>query len=266
MPDHATGPDGRNGQTSDVSSTEHSDETAIRAELTAALRREAEDVVPGSVPLDTVLRKGRARRRHQRATVVCAVLAAVAVPVSVAFWPQQAVDAPRYAAPPADSSPRVSPTPTAGTLTVLEPYEAVAVAPGWKLGLLPEGRQSYVLTESDNFDADMEYRRGEHLGDSIRPDSISGGSVSGDTPHVSGSWRLAQPPQRITLTTEAGREFSADLFTLSGNPGWGVYNFHDTGVRPYDTFTLTAYDAQGEVFDTHEHTPWFTTAPPGEGS
>lgn len=240
------------------------DDTATRAALASALRREVEGLTPGTAPVDAVLRQGRARRRRRGAAAACAVVAAVAVPLTVLAWPPETPDPPRYAAPPASSSPSATPAPTAGTLKVLEPYEGFTVSDGWQLGMLPEGRQNYILEADGQFAASMELRRDKNIGASIRPNSFSGPSLGTGNPLVSGAWRLAQPPQRITLTTESGREYLADLFTLPDNPGWGVYTFHGTDMGPEDTFTVTGYDARGKVFQVTERTP--TWPPPRKGS
>lgn len=235
--------------------TDDAPDTATRAALADALRREADDVTPGAAPVDAVLRQGRVRRRRRGTTAACAVVAAVALPLTVVAWPHLPLVSPSAESTPA-ASPHSSPstTPTESEVRVLEPAQSVEVAPGWWLGLLPEGRQRYVVAQDRGTGASEEALHGTTVGSSSRPDDFSI-NVGANKSFVSGVWRHAQPPKRMTLTTQSGREYVATLFTLPDDPGWGVYTFREAGVGPQDTFTVTAHDSRGRAFRSHEHTP-----------
>ncbi|MCZ7416362.1 MULTISPECIES: hypothetical protein [unclassified Streptomyces] len=223
------------------------------AELSAALRREADALPTGPAPVDAVVRAGRSRRRTRRA-VVLGSAAAVAVLAALPLLPG-AADPGRVE--PAVPSPAPADPSGTGPRTV-EPYAPVTVAPGLRLGLLPGGRQTYVLAEPEGFREAVEHAREQGLGENIRPRSISAGylAMAGTgVERVEGAWRLPEPPRRIVVTV-AGKEYPAELFTLPGDPGWGVYFLDTTALPRFDTFTVTAYDAEGEVFDRVDVGRW----------
>lgn len=240
---------------------DHVPDAATHAALSDALRREAYDVTPGVAPIDAVLRQGRVRRRRRGTTAACAVVVAVALPLTIVAWPHTPLASPPTESAPA-SSPHPSPsaTPTESEVRVLEPSESVEVAPGWRLGLLSEGPQRYVVAQDRAPGAIAEELHGTDVGSSGRRDDFSV-NLGATKPFVSGVWRHTQPPRRMTLTTQSGREYVADLFTLPGDPGWGVYTFRDAGVGPQDTFTIAAHDSRGRVFRSHEHTPSHPPSP-----
>ncbi|WP_461030666.1 hypothetical protein, partial [Streptomyces sparsus] len=170
---------------------------------------------------------------------------------------------------PAVSAP-VSPGPAASRVRIVDPYEPVTLTPELRLGLLPEGRQNYVIAEAEQFPEALEHARAMGLGDSLRPRSISTGYDSTDRDgiqRIEGAWRLPEPPRRIVVTV-AGAERRAELFTLPGDPGWGVYHLDTTGLPRFTSFTITARDHEGEVFATRDidlSLPKPGTAGPGAG-
>ncbi|MFD5266255.1 hypothetical protein [Streptomyces sp. NPDC058335] len=130
---------------------------------------------------------------------------------------------------------------------VVRPYEPVEIGQGAKMGLLPEGRQNYVVAW-DDYEEAVEQAK-SLAGDSIRPNSISGGmGVDGDDVLFTGAFRTDTVPARITLRIGTGVEVEADMLRLPGTPGWGTY-YHDAAGagRPQETVEVTAYDADGSV-------------------
>lgn len=234
-------------------------ELAELAELVAlgpALHQEADMVAPGHPPVEAVVRRGRARRLRRRAGVTSAVLGVVAVSLTLTV-------APRVTSGPAPPSTTPSelpgPPPATNQSTpperqVVRPYKAKALSGGWWLGLLPDGRQNYLLapnsTTRTEFDEQMADQRRKPSGDNLLPRSIGGGADS-EGGNIWGSWR--HPGQvRITVTI-AGKEREATLYSLPGKPGWGVYYLDARHVAPRTTYSVTAYDADGNVFATQTH-------------
>ncbi|MEE1928613.1 hypothetical protein V1J52_10475 [Streptomyces sp. TRM 70351] len=219
---------------------------AQAAALAAALRREAQDARTGPAPVEEVVRAGRARRRRNRAAAGVTAVAVLAAPLLVSAWPTPGE---QVRAVPAAPSP--TPSASGARLHTVAPYEPVAVAPDLRLGLLPEGRQNYVLVSADAFAASLDASRSAHMGDSIRPRSISGGYAadSGAVLWLSGVWRLPEPPARVVVTA-AGRDHPAALHTLPGDPGWGTYFLDARALPRFTSYTVTAYDASGHPFDT----------------
>ncbi|MFM9494264.1 hypothetical protein ACKI1Q_11665 [Streptomyces galilaeus] len=130
---------------------------------------------------------------------------------------------------------------------VVRPYTPVEIGQGAKMGLLPEGRQNYVVAW-DDFEEAVEQAR-SLAGDSIRPNSISGGmGVDGDDVLFTGAFRTDTVPARITLRIGAGPEVEAGMLRLPGTPGWGTYYYDAAGAgRPQGTVKVTAYDVDGSV-------------------
>ncbi|MEU0114680.1 hypothetical protein ABZ137_13350 [Streptomyces bobili] len=130
---------------------------------------------------------------------------------------------------------------------VVRPYAPVEIGQGAKMGLLPEGRQNYVVAWDDYEEA---VEQAKNLaGDSIRPNSISAGmGVDGDDVLFTGAFRTDTVPARITLRIGAGSEVEAGMLRLPGTPGWGTYYYDAAGAgRPQETVEVTAYDADGSV-------------------
>ncbi|OQD53079.1 hypothetical protein BM536_034355 [Streptomyces phaeoluteigriseus] len=130
---------------------------------------------------------------------------------------------------------------------VVRPYEPVEIGQGAKMGLLPEGRQNYVVAW-DDYEEAVERAR-TLAGDSIRANSISGGmGVDGDDVLFTGAFRTDTVPTRITLRIGTGAEVEAGMLRLPGTPGWGTYYYDAAGAgRPQETVEVTAYDADGSV-------------------
>lgn len=130
---------------------------------------------------------------------------------------------------------------------VVRPYEPVEIGQGAVMGLLPQGRQNYVVAWQ-NFDEYVEQAKG-YVGDSIRPNSLSGGlHVDGDDVLFTGAFRTDTVPARITVRVGTGAEKDAGMLTLPGDPGWGTYHLDAAGTgAPRQTTRVTAYGEDGAV-------------------
>ncbi|MFP8944355.1 hypothetical protein ACLIYM_23350 [Streptomyces fenghuangensis] len=223
---------------------------AEAARLAEAMRREAGTLTAGPAPVETLVSEGRRlvrRRRTAAGAAAAAVLACLAG--GVLLPPLLASSGPAPAAPPAASPVPPAPSATPAGVRVVEPYEPVEIGRGALLGLLPEGRQNYVVSWGgpEAFREDVESARGM-VGDSIRPGGLSLGHSS--TPEggvlYTGAFRTETEPARITVTA-GGRTWEAGMVRLSGDPGWGVYHV-DAGRAGLGTrATVTAYGPDGTV-------------------
>ncbi|MFB4196120.1 hypothetical protein [Streptomyces carpaticus] len=232
------------------------------AEFAEKLRRAAEveagagTAEPGPVPVDDLIRRGRALRFRRRAAVVGGAGAvgvlAVVLAAGPLWWPLGG--APVADRVPPSATGGASPTPpaadgTGGAPVEVEPYERVVVNDALVLALLPEGRQNFLLSAPEHFEENLAIAESLE-GDSIRPESVSAGYDFGTDPLVYGAWRLEGVPSRIVVVPEKGDEaYPATLVMLTGEPGWGVY-YLDAASFPSLAagFRVIAYDADGEVF------------------
>ncbi|MFI8307580.1 hypothetical protein ACIF80_30030 [Streptomyces sp. NPDC085927] len=130
---------------------------------------------------------------------------------------------------------------------VVQPYQPVEIGQGATMGLLPEGRQNYVVAWED-YAGSVERAKG-YAGDSIRPDSLSGGlHTEGDDALYTGAFRTGTVPARITLRIDGGAEVEAGMLRLPGDPGWGTYHYDAAGTgAPRESVTVTAYGPDGSV-------------------
>ncbi|GAB3655425.1 hypothetical protein [Streptomyces sparsus] len=140
---------------------------------------------------------------------------------------------------------------------VVEPYEPVDINDDLQMGLLPTGKQNYVITSPDRFAAEIEAAKA-YVGDNIRPDSISLSvySEQGEPTLISGAWRLADTPRDVTVSFGHNIDYAAQIVQLPGKPGWGTFylDVQDQGLP--DTFSVTAYDKAGNAFASIDHEPW----------
>ncbi|MFK4595893.1 hypothetical protein [Streptomyces pristinaespiralis] len=139
---------------------------------------------------------------------------------------------------------------------VVQPYRPVEIGQGAKMGLLPQGRQNYVVAWED-FASAVEQAKG-YVGDSIRPNSLSGGlQTDGDDALFTGAFRTDTVPSRITVRVGAGPEQAAGMLMLPGEPGWGTYYLDAAGAgAPKETTVVTAYGADGAVLATLSFEPF----------
>ncbi|UYQ62196.1 hypothetical protein [Streptomyces peucetius] len=140
---------------------------------------------------------------------------------------------------------------------VVQPYEPVEIGQGARMGLLPQGRQNYVVVWGDDFAESVAQAKG-YVGDSIRPNSLSGGlHTDGDDALFTGAFRTDTVPARITVRVGTGPERDAGVLMLPGDPGWGTYYLDAAGAgAPKDTTEVTAYGADGAVLATLSFKPF----------
>ncbi|MFV0134537.1 hypothetical protein ACLGIH_15055 [Streptomyces sp. HMX87] len=140
---------------------------------------------------------------------------------------------------------------------VVEPYEPVVINDELRMGLLPTGRQNYVISSPDRFSAEIEAAKG-YVGDDIRPDSISLGvsTEQGEVTLISGAWRLAGTPRDITVSFGNDIDYAAQIVRLPGKPGWGTFYLDTRGQDLPGSFTVTAHDQNGRAFAAVRHEPW----------
>lgn len=139
--------------------------------------------------------------------------------------------------------------PSVSAVRVVEPYEPVEIGRGALLGLLPEGRQNYVVAWGgpEDFRESVERARGV-VGDDIRPGGLSLGyqqSPERGTLYT-GAFRTDTEPARITVRAD-GRTWEAQMVRLPGDPGWGVYHVDAGRSAPDTRATVTAYGPDGTV-------------------
>jgi hypothetical protein len=139
---------------------------------------------------------------------------------------------------------------------VVQPYQPVEIGQGAKMGLLPQGRQNYVVAWED-FEGSVE-RAKAYVGDSIRPNSLSGGlQTDGDDALFTGAFRTDTVPSRITVRVGTGPEQAAGMLMLPGEPGWGSYYLDAASAgRPEETVKVTAYGEDGEVLASLSFEPF----------
>ncbi|MBB1243748.1 hypothetical protein GL263_09280 [Streptomyces durbertensis] len=142
---------------------------------------------------------------------------------------------------------------------VVKPYQPLEINEETRLGLLPQGRQNYVVSHPDSFAKNVEYAKGL-VGDDIRPRSMSLGvqSENGEVTLITGAWRLTEAPREISVRFEGDNfGYAAQIVQLPGKPGWGAYYFDPKawGLEK-KAFTVEGVDRKGKVFDTLEHRPW----------
>ncbi|MDT0270656.1 hypothetical protein RM844_30725 [Streptomyces sp. DSM 44915] len=231
------------------------------------LRRAAETVRPGPVPVDELIQRGRAlRARRRRLTVAGASttgVLAVALAAGLAWLPTDA--GPPAGGTPTATFPVPQPDPVVpGAPREVAPYEPVVINEHYVLGLLPEGNQNYVTASAEQFEASIDYAR-QLPGNNLNPDSISVGHAAdaGVPLLVAGVWRLAEPPSRIVVEPAGQRTgYPATLVTLGGQPDWGT--FYLDATRHPDLaagFRVVAYDADGAVFDEVSVDPDWPSTP-----
>jgi hypothetical protein len=140
---------------------------------------------------------------------------------------------------------------------VVQPYEPVEIGQGARMGLLPQGRQNYVVAWGDGF-AESVAQSKKYVGDSIRPNSLSGGlHTDGDDALFTGAFRTDTVPARITVRVDAGPEQDAGVLMLPGEPGWGTYYLDAAGAgAPKESTEVTAYGADGAVLATLSFKPF----------
>ncbi|MBB1243750.1 hypothetical protein GL263_09290 [Streptomyces durbertensis] len=226
--------------------------------LRGELRRAADAVPVGPAPTAAVVRAGRARRRRQRTVAGAAVAAVLAAPLAVLSWPHPADERPSPPAvvspSPEDPEPVEDFEPRPAPPRTVKPDEPVRLAAGVRLCLSEEGRQKYAVLEKTETAAGARCPSGPATGtgDNIRERSLSSGYTSTTAEGVLrlyGVWRHDEVPSRVEVRA-GGRSYSAELFTLPGRPGWGVYFLDARALPRFTSYRVVGYDATGRPFAT----------------
>ncbi|MFP1626940.1 hypothetical protein ACLB9X_17580 [Streptomyces sp. 5K101] len=218
-------------------------ETGLRTVLTDTAR----DITPSPVPLASIERAARVRRR--RRAVGAAAVGAALVLAPLTFVAVGRISPPdRVVVPPAVSSPPVSPSPspsaTRSPLRVVASGERVRVAPGVELWLTPEGKH---WTQSDGIE---NFRS---IVDGNLDTAIPGVSMQSEgSPErlvLSGLYYGTPDAARVEIRTASG-SLTASLLTLKGRPSWGVWYAVVNGPGmsgPDYVRAIRLYDSAGRV-------------------
>mgnify|MGYP001265993016 CR=1 FL=1 len=139
---------------------------------------------------------------------------------------------------------------------VVDPYEPVVVNDRFVMGLLPEGEQNYVVSTPEDFAEDIEAAK-DYPGSTILPNSVATGLYGEDDVIVlvEGVWRLDEGVPQIVVAPEGDPlSYGAQTVTLRNEDGWGTFYFDPSAWEAVatDTYTITAYDTDGEVFSEYE--------------
>ncbi|MEW2076750.1 sigma factor-like helix-turn-helix DNA-binding protein [Streptomyces sp. NPDC013433] len=193
--------------------------------------------VPPAVPLDGIRRDGALRRRRRAGVVAAGCALLLAPPAVLAAGPLGDGGA--------DGASEVPDRFEPGPVRVVAPGERVAAAPGVDVWLTPDG-QHWSSPRARN--------RFRPVSDGNLDRAVAGVSVQGEklddgTYFRSGVYYgLDADPARVEIRT-GGRTVTANVLTLAGSPGWGVWY---AKTPPEDTAagggrTVTVYDASGDV-------------------
>jgi len=247
--------------------------------LRSALAAEAEDVTPGPLPHEAVLRRGRARRVRRRTQMAASLAVAALVPVGVGsvVWTGQggptsrvhaapgasrqdaSASASAYASASAPASGPASSPSHPPSLTVVTPGQKVRFGPTWvKLTARPAGT---CVSETVHPAPDC-----RHV---IDPNTGTDPGVIGTqqlrSRHgtlVSGLYRgQGEPVGAVVRWTDVdghGHSARGGILSLAGHPGWAVYVvdvIDDSTMWPdvagthidYPMTRVTLYDADGNV-------------------
>ncbi|CAL9438251.1 sigma factor-like helix-turn-helix DNA-binding protein [Streptomyces sp. Tu 3180] len=206
-----------------------------RAGFAAALAR----FVPPAVPLDAVRRDGALRRRRRAGMVAAGCALLLAPPAALGLGSVVGGDGTGAA-----EAPDI---PVPGSVRIVAPGERVAAAPGVELWLTQDGKHWSSPHAPNQFRA-VDDGNLDRTGAGV---SVQGEPLDGAYFHSGVYHGLTAEPARVEIRT-GGRTVTANVLTLAGSPGWGVWYARTpleeggggrTGGRP----VVTVYDAAGEV-------------------
>ncbi|GGV66992.1 hypothetical protein GCM10010294_21250 [Streptomyces griseoloalbus] len=207
-------------------------------------------LVPSAVPLDDIQRDGALRRRRRAGVVAAGCALLLAPPAVLAFGSLTGGEVTGAAEEPDRPEP--------GPMRIVAPGERVSAAEGVDVWLTPDGHHWSSPQASNQFRA---------VGDTALDRTRAGVSVQGEQLDDGRYFRtgvyhgLTAEPARIEIRT-GGRTVTANVLTLAGSPGWGVWyattpltdslTDHAKAVAEAasstgDGPTVTAYDAAGDV-------------------
>ncbi|GGR30149.1 hypothetical protein GCM10015536_39620 [Streptomyces griseomycini] len=206
--------------------------------------------VPPAVPLDAVRRDGALRRRRRAGTVAAGCALLLAPPVALGLGSGAGGDVTGAAEAPDSPAP--------GTVRIVAPGERVAAAPGVELWLTRDGGHWSSPQAPNRFravrDGNLDRTR---AGVSVQGERLDGTYFQSGLYHG-----LTAEPARVEVRT-GGRTVTADVLTLAGSPGWGVWYARtplaESGTgRAGGGQTVTVYDAAGEVLARSDAGPAVT--------
>ncbi|GGW87341.1 hypothetical protein GCM10010297_05490 [Streptomyces malachitofuscus] len=232
----------------------------------ALLRRAAKDVapedrragfttlmagfVPPAVPLDDIRRDGALRRRRRAGVVAAGCALLLAPPAVLASGSLTGGDATGAAEAPDRAVP--------GPVRIVAPGERVAAAPGVEVWLTADGHH-WSSTQAPTRFRPVSDGNLDHGRPGI---SVQGEQLDEETYFQTGVfYGLDGDAARIEIRT-GGRTVTADVLTLAGSPGWGVWYAKTPVGGVGGGQVVTVYDAGGEVLVRSELGPAVERAVP----
>lgn len=193
--------------------------------------------VPPAVPLDGIQRDGVLRRRRRAGVLAAGCALLLGPPAVLAAGPLGGGGATGASETPDSPAP--------GPVRIVAPGERVAAAPGVDVWLTPDGQHWSSPQASNRFrpvnDGNLDRTR---AGVSVQGEELDDGTY-----FQSGVYHgLSADPARIEIRT-GGRTVTANVLTLAGSPGWGVW-YARTPLKETAAGggqTVTVYDASGDV-------------------
>ncbi|MET7294505.1 sigma factor-like helix-turn-helix DNA-binding protein [Streptomyces griseoloalbus] len=168
-------------------------------------------LVPSAVPLDDIQRDGALRRRRRAGVVAAGCALLFAPPALLAVGPLTGSGVTGASEAPDRTEP--------GPMRIVAPGERVSAAPGVDVWLTPDGHHWSSPQASNQFRA---------VGDGNLDRAREGVSVQGEQLDDGRYFQtgvyhgLTAEPARIEIRT-GGRTVTANVLTLAGSPGWGVW-------------------------------------------
>ncbi|MFI1397714.1 hypothetical protein [Streptomyces sp. NPDC020681] len=205
------------------------------------------DITPSPLPLTSIARAARTRRRRQAAGLaVCGALLLLAPFAATTFDFTSSSE--RVVVPPAATHtptlrPSPPPPPSASPLRVVKPGQRVQTGPGAELWLTKDGKYWSTPEQPDQFRSVVDGNL-----DTSDP-GISMQSESQNGRHVmTGVYYGTRDVGRVEITTATG-PLVATVVTLTGRPGWGAWYATAQSPDPNDEKFLrmiTLYDRSGK--------------------
>ncbi|MFE4051639.1 sigma factor-like helix-turn-helix DNA-binding protein [Streptomyces sp. YIM B13518] len=193
--------------------------------------------VPPAVPLDGVQRDGALRRRRRAGVVAAGCALLLAPPAVLAAGP--------LGGDGATGASKAPDGPAPGPVRIVSPGERVAAAPGVNVWLTPDGQHWSSPQASNRFrpvnDGNLD---STGAGVPVQVEELDDGTY-----FQSGVYRgLSADPARVEIRT-GGRTVTANVLTLAGSPGWGVWYARTPLAETVagGGRTVTVYDAFGDV-------------------
>ncbi|MEV5931884.1 sigma factor-like helix-turn-helix DNA-binding protein [Streptomyces sp. NPDC052079] len=203
--------------------------------------------VPSAVPLDDIRRDGALRRRRRAGVVAAGCALLLAPPAVLTSGSLTGGDTTGAAEAPDQPAP--------GPVRIVAPGERVAAAPGVDVWLTPDGHHWSSAQAPTRFrpvsDGNLDHGRPGI--------SVQGERLDDETYFQTGVYYgLDGEAARIEIRT-GGRTVTANVLTLAGSPGWGVWYAKtpvgEGGSGGGSRQVVTVYDASGDVLVRSELGP-----------